>query len=142
MGFGTTDDASRFKRGLEDRGKPLLAVALDGAKRVWVDGEEVRVEFAPEGKHLRDTLMKPENQKLLRDVCCEVLKRQVGINLRMREPGETEDDERLTPDDEARREQRLLRERAESHPVVQQLLKTFRAEVVEVRRTDNAPPQQ
>ena len=140
MGFGPTDDASRFKRGLEGRGKPLLAVALDGAKRVWVDGEDVHVEFAPDSKHLYETLKKAESQKLLREVCCEVLGRAVGINIRKREPGDAEDDGRLTPDDEARREQQQLRERAESHPVVQQVLKTFRAEIVEVRRTDDAPP--
>jgi hypothetical protein len=140
MGFGPTDDVSRFKGGLEGRGKPLLAVALDGAKRVWVEGDEVRVEFTPEGKHLRDTLMKAENQKLLREVCCEVLGREVGISVKLRAPGGAEDEGPLTPDDEVRREQKLLRERAESHPVVQQLLKTFRAEVVEVRRTEDAPP--
>jgi hypothetical protein len=139
-GFGPGDDASRFKRGLEGRGRPLLAVALDGARRVWVEGEEVRVEFAPEGKHLRDTLMKPESQKLLREVCCEVLNRAVGINIKLRAPGEADEDERPTADDEARREQLALRERAEGNPVVQQLLKTFRAEIIEVRRTDNAPP--
>ncbi len=137
MSFGADDDASRFKRGLEGRGKPLLAVALDSARRVWVEGDEVRVEFTPEGKHLRDTLMKPENQKLLREVCCEVLGRAVGIAVKMRAPGEVED-EQLTAEDEARREQRLLRERAEGHPVVQQVLKTFRAEIVDVRRTDDA----
>ncbi|MFN2416346.1 MAG: DNA polymerase III subunit gamma/tau [Pyrinomonadaceae bacterium] len=141
MGFGPDDDASRFKRGLEGRGKPLLAVALDGARRVWVEGEEVRVEFAPEGKHLRETLMKPENMRLLREVCCESLGREVGISVRVRAPGE-EEDEQLTAEDEARREQRALRERAEGHPVVQQVLKTFRAEIVDVRRTDAAPPPQ
>jgi hypothetical protein len=140
LGFGPNDDASRFKRGLEGRGKPLLAVALDGARRVWVEEDEVRVEFAPEGKHLSETLMKPENQKLLREVCCEVLNRAVGINIKLRAPGEVEDDEQLTADDEARREQRALREHVEGNPVVQQMLKTFRAEIVEVRRTDNVPP--
>jgi hypothetical protein len=142
MGVGPGDDASRFRRGLEGRGRPLLAVALDSARRVWVEEDEVRVEFAPEGKHLRDTLMKPENQKLLREVCCEVLNRAVGINIKLRAPGEADDDEQLTADDEARREQRLLRERAEGNPVVQQMLRTFRAEIVEVRRTENAPPPQ
>jgi DNA polymerase-3 subunit gamma/tau len=143
LGFGDEDDASRFKRGLEGRGKPLLAVALDGARRVWVEGEEVRVEFTAEGRHLRDTLMRPENQKLLREVCCEVLGRAVGIAVRTRAQGDAED-EQLTAEDEARREQRLLRERAEGHPVVQQILKTFRAEIVDVRRTDGAQssPQQ
>ncbi|HEX8502245.1 MAG TPA: DNA polymerase III subunit gamma/tau [Pyrinomonadaceae bacterium] len=139
MGFGPDDDASRFKRGLEGRGKPLLAVALDGARRVWVEGEEVRVEFAPESRHLRDTLMKPENMRLLREVCCEALGREVGVAVRTRAPGE-EEDEQVTAEDEARREQRLLRERAEGHPVVQKVLKTFRAEIVDVRRTDAAPP--
>jgi hypothetical protein len=139
-GFGPDDEASRFKRGLEGRGKPLLAVALDGARRVWVEGDEVRVEFAPEGKHLRETLTKPENQKLLREVCCEVLGRPVGIQIKLRAPGEADDEEQLTADDEARREQQQLRARAEEHPVVRQMLKTFRAEIVEVRRTDDAPP--
>ncbi|HEX8285845.1 MAG TPA: DNA polymerase III subunit gamma/tau [Pyrinomonadaceae bacterium] len=139
MGFGPDDDASRFKRGLEGRGRPLLAVALDGARRVWVEGDEVRVEFAPEGKHLRDTLMKPENMRLLREVCCEALGREVGIAARVRAPGEGED-EQLTAEDEARREQRELRERVEAHPVVQKVLKTFRAEIVDVRRTDAATP--
>ncbi|HEX8723481.1 MAG TPA: hypothetical protein VF736_22880, partial [Pyrinomonadaceae bacterium] len=144
MGFGPDDDASRFKRGLEGRGKPLLAVALDGARRLWVEGEEVRVEFAPEGKHLCATLTKPENQKLLREVCCEALGRDVGIQIRIRVPGE--EDEQLTAEDEARREQRALREQAEKHPVVQHALKTFRAEIVDVRRTEAAltpppPPQ-
>ncbi|MDT7688852.1 MAG: polymerase subunit gamma/tau [Acidobacteriota bacterium] len=132
------DPASAFKRGLEERGKPLLAVALDGARRVWVEDEEVRVEFTPEGKHLRDTLMKPENMRLLHEVCCEALGRGVGVAVRMRAPGERED-EQLTAEDESRREQRLMRERVEGHPVVQKMLKTFRAEIVEVRRTDDAP---
>jgi DNA polymerase-3 subunit gamma/tau len=139
MSFGPDDDASRFKRGLEGRGKPLLAAALDGARRVWVESEEVRVEFTPEGKYLHDTLKRPENQRLLREVCCEVLGREVGIAVKMRAPGE-EEDEQLTAEDEARREQRELRARAEGHPVVQQVLKTFRAEIVDVRRTDAAPP--
>ncbi len=139
MSFGPDDDASRFKSGLEGRGKPLLAAALDAARRVWVEGEEVRVEFTPEGKYLHDTLKRPENQKLLREVCCEVLGREVGLAVRMRAAGEAED-EQLTAEDEARREQRELRERAEGHPVVQQMLKTFRAEIVDVRRTDGAPP--
>jgi hypothetical protein len=98
----------------------------------------VRVEFAPEGKHLCDTLRKPESQRLLREVCCEVLGRSVGVAVTLRAPGES-GDEALAPEDEARREQRRLRERAQEHPVVQKVLKTFRAEIVDVRRTDDAP---
>jgi DNA polymerase-3 subunit gamma/tau len=131
------DDASRIKRGLEERGKPLLAAALEGAMRVVVDGDEARVEFAPDGKHLYDTLKKAENQRLLREVCCGVLGRNVGVNVTTRAKGDAGDDP-VNAEDAARREQKLLRERAEAHPVVQKVLKTFRAEIVDVRRTDNA----
>jgi DNA polymerase III delta prime subunit len=130
--------AGRIGRGLEGRGKPLLAAALEGARRVAVEGDEVRVEFAPESKHLCDALKRPEGMKLLREVCCEVLGRAVGVGVTVKAAGEG--DEGPTPEDEARREQRLMRERAEGHPAVQQLIKTLRAEIVEVRHTD-APTQ-
>ncbi len=130
--------AGRIGRGLEGRGKPMLAAALEGARRVAVEGDEVRVEFAPESKHLHDALRKPESQKLLREVCCEVLGRAVGVGVTVKVAGEG--DEGPSPEDEARREQRLMRERAEGHPAVQQLIKTLRAEIVEVRHTD-APTQ-
>jgi hypothetical protein len=55
----------------------------------------------------------------------------------LRAPGDADEDER-DAEDAARREQRQMRERVESNPVVQKLLKTFRAEIVDVRRTDNA----
>jgi DNA polymerase-3 subunit gamma/tau len=134
------DSVGLVKHGLEKRGKPLLAVALDGARRVLVEGEEVYVEFAPEGKHLHHTLMKPENMRLLREVCCEVLGREVGVRSAVKAPGES-DDLPLTHEDEARLEHRRLRELAENHPVVQQALKTFRAEIIDVRRTDKGPQQ-
>jgi DNA polymerase-3 subunit gamma/tau len=131
--------ANRIGRGLESRNKPLLAAALEGARRVVVDGDEVRVEFAPESKHLHDSLRKPESQKILREVCCEVLGRAVGVAVT--DKAEGGGDEGPAPEDEARKAQRLMRERAEGHPAVQQLIKTFRAEIVEVRPTDG-PAQQ
>ena len=132
-----SEESARIKRGLEERGKPLLAAALDGAKQILVEGEDVRVEFAPEGKHLRDTLMKPENMRLLREACCEALGRSVGVAVVIKAAGEADD--ALAPEDEARREQRRMREQAEANPVVQKMLKTFRAEIVEVRPKGDAP---
>lgn len=126
--------ANRIRRGLEARNKPLLAAALEGARRIVVDGDEVRVEFAPESKHLHDSLRKPESQKILREVCCEVLGRAVGVAVTDKAKGGG--DEGPAPEDEARKAQRLMRERAEGHPAVKQLIKTFRAEIVEVRLTD------
>jgi DNA polymerase III subunit gamma/tau len=131
------DAVGRIKRGLEERGKPLLAVAVEGARRVHIEGEEVRVEFAPDGKHLCDTLKRAENLRLLREVCCEALGRGVGVSAVVKARGEADGEDALAPEDAARREQRILRERAAEHPAVQKVLKTFRAEIVDVRRTDN-----
>jgi DNA polymerase III subunit gamma/tau len=139
-GADAGDADGRIKHGLEGRGKPLLAVAFEGARRVRIEGEEVRVEFGPEAKHLHAQLKKPESQRLLREVCCEVLGRGVGVAVLLRGPGEVEE-ETDTPEDAARREQRQLREQAQGHPHVQEMLKTFRAEIVDVRRTDDTPPQ-
>jgi hypothetical protein len=44
--------------------------------------------------------------------------------------------EPLSREDEDRREKQRLRESAESNPVVQTMLKTFRGEIVDVRRVD------
>ncbi|MDQ3134414.1 MAG: hypothetical protein M3Q76_06355, partial [Acidobacteriota bacterium] len=44
-----------------------------------------------------------------------------------------------TEEDEEQRERRRLREIAENHPAVQQLLRTFRAEIIEVRQLETEP---
>ena len=45
--------------------------------------------------------------------------------------------EPLSGEDEERLEKQRLRQMAENNPVVQQMLKTFRGEIVDVRRTDS-----
>jgi DNA polymerase-3 subunit gamma/tau len=133
--------ANRIGRALEGRGKPLLAAALEGARRVVLDGDEVRVEFAPEAKHLYETLKKSDSQKLLREVCCEVFGRAVGVAVT--DKAAADGVAGPAPEDEAGRERRLMRECAEGHPAVKHLLKTFRgAEIVEVRpRPADGPAQ-
>ena len=126
----------RIKTGLEERRKPFLAIALEGARRVSVEGEELYVEFAPAAKHLRDNLAKPESIKLLREVCEAVCGREMGVRISVKDQNESRDDEPPTPaarDAEAE-ERRRLRELAENHPSVQQVLRAFQAEIVDVRR--------
>ncbi|MGH9902034.1 MAG: hypothetical protein ACRD68_09510, partial [Pyrinomonadaceae bacterium] len=127
-----------LKNLLDDRRKPFLAIALEGARTARLDGEELYVEFAPEGRHLRDTLAKPDNVKILRDVCREVAGRDVGVHIVVKEAGESggSDDAPPSKQDEELSEKRRLREMAEQHPAVQQLLKTFRAEIIDVRRVE------
>jgi len=130
----------QLKRALEDRSKPLLAIALDDARRVEVDGEELSVEYAPDKKHLRESLAKPESLKLLREVCRDLLGRDVGVRVVINDAHAASaagsGNEPATKDDEERLERQRLREIAEKHPAVQKLLRTFRAEIIDVRRID------
>ncbi|MFL6210116.1 MAG: DNA polymerase III subunit gamma/tau [Pyrinomonadaceae bacterium] len=124
----------QIKRALEERRKHLLATALDGARRASVEGDEFYIEFAPEQKHLRDTLNKPDAMKLLREVCRELLGRDVGVRVMVKDARAT--DAPPTREDEELRERQQLRELAESNPAVQHLLRTFRAEIIDVRRVE------
>jgi DNA polymerase-3 subunit gamma/tau len=126
----------RIKAALEDRRRMFLVTSLDGARRVAVEGEELCIEFAPEMKHLRDTLAKPESVKILRDVCRELSGRDMGVRLSIKEQGTAANDAPPSQADEARLEKQRLREMAEQHPGVQQMLKTFRGEIVDVKRID------
>jgi hypothetical protein len=135
------DTVGLVKRALDERLKPLLVIALESARRVAFEGDELCVEFTPEGRHMRDTLSKPENMRVLREVCCEVLGREAGVRVNTRSPGEDEDSP-PSREDEARSEQKRLRELAESHPLVTQVRKSQRWEIVEVRPLGARPPQQ
>jgi hypothetical protein len=126
----------RIKTGLEERRKPFLAIALEGARKVSVEGEELYVEFAPDSKHLRDNLAKPESIKLLREVCESVCGREMGVRIVVKDKNESHDDEPPTTHDAEAEERRRLRELAEKHPSVQQVLRAFQAEIVDVRRVD------
>src|ERR1044072_7598819 len=70
-----------LKRALEEKGKPLLAVALEGAQKVSISENELRVEFAPEAKHLKDALARMDNLRTLRDVCSQVVGRSMGVSV-------------------------------------------------------------
>ena len=124
----------QIKTGLEDRRKPFLAIALEGARRVSVEGEELYVEFAPEAKHLRESLAKPESVKLLREVCESVCGRELGVRIVVKDKSESAGVP--TAHDAEAEEKRALRELAENHPSVQQVLRAFHAEIVDVRRVD------
>ena len=123
-----------IKAALEKRRRMFLVIALEGARKAQVAGDELYVEFAPEARHLRDNLAKPESVKQLREVCREVLGRDMGVRISVREQTAAEPDDPISKQDEARREKQQLREMAEQHPTVQQFLQTFRGEIIDVRR--------
>jgi hypothetical protein len=124
----------RVKAVLKSQRKMLLVTALEAAQSTVFEESEFCIEFAPEMRHLRDTLAKPDNNKFVRDACREVTGREMGIRIVVKDPAA--EGEPLSRDDEERLEKQRLREMAEGSPIVQQMLKTFRGEIVDVRRVD------
>lgn len=132
-------DFDRVRAALETRRKMFLVTALEGARHAILDCDEMYVEFAPETRHLRDTLAKSDNVNILREICREVTGKELGVRIVIKEQTPS-NDAPISREDEARLEQQRLRETAEKSPVVQQMLRTFRGEIVDVRREDNKSP--
>jgi DNA polymerase-3 subunit gamma/tau len=134
-------EIEQVKAALEKRRKMFLVTALEGAQRASLEAAELFLEFAPDQRHLRDTLAKSDNVKILREVCREITNRELGVRFVITDSetgdGPTgRDDAPLSREENRRREQQSLRETAEKDPVVQQMLRTFRGEIVDVKRAD------
>lgn len=124
----------RIKAVLESQRKMLLVTVLESAQSANLDGGELYIEFAPESRHFRDTLSRPENIKILRDACQEVTGQETGVRIVVKDPqAETQP---LSKEEEERLEKQRLRATAENSPIVQEMLRTFRGEIVDVRRVD------
>ena len=130
---GSTID--RVKSVLESQRKMLLVTALDAAQSTVFEEAELFIEFAPSARVERDSLSKLENIKLVQEACRQVTGREIGVRIAVKDPAGT--DELLSREDEERLEKKRLREIAENSPIVQQMLKTFRGEIVDVRRADD-----
>src|SRR5215217_2162257 len=124
----------KIKAVLEGQRKMLLVTAIEAAQATVFDESELCVEFASEARHFRDTLSRPDNNKFIRDACREVNGREMGLRIVIKDP--QAEGEPRSREHEERLEKQRLREMAENSPDVQQLLKTFRGEIVDVRRVD------
>jgi DNA polymerase III subunit gamma/tau len=122
----------RIKSVLERQKKMLLVTALDAAEASVLEKGELSVQFAPESRYQHDKLS--ENTKFLADACREVTGQETRVRLYVKDP--RADNRPLSKQDEQRLEKQRLRELAESSPAVQQALKTFRGQIVDVRRSD------
>jgi DNA polymerase-3 subunit gamma/tau len=122
----------RVKAALENQRKMLLVTALEAAQATVFEENELCIEFAPDTRHFRDTLSKPENVKFIREACFQVTGNEIGIRIIVKDP--KAQGEPLSREDEERLEKRRRWEKAESHPNTQTMLKTFRGEISEVYR--------
>jgi DNA polymerase-3 subunit gamma/tau len=131
-------DASPFDRVksvLEGQRKRFVVTALEAALTATLENNELFIEFAPQDRHLRETLLKPENAKLICEACREVTGQETGFRIAVKGP--QAEGEPRNPKDEDHLEKQRLREMAESSPNVQTMLKTFRGEIVDVRPPAN-----
>jgi hypothetical protein len=133
---GPLSEIDQIKEALGKRRKMLLVTALEGATNARLEGNELCLEFAPEARHLRDTLAKSDNVKILREVCRELTDRDFGVRFVVGDAQAA--DAPPSKEENERREKQSLRERAEKDPTVQQMLKTFRGEIADVKRVDPA----
>ena len=132
-------EIEQIKAALGGRRKMLLVTALDAARNTGLDGGELCLEFAPDTRNFRDTLAKSDNVKILREVCKEVTGRDLGVRFVISDPeSQASADAPPSKEEVERREKKSLREQAEKNPTVQQMLKTFRGEIVDVKRVDPA----
>jgi DNA polymerase-3 subunit gamma/tau len=146
-GLSATDtrpasEIEQIKTALGARRKMLLVTALDAAGQAGIEGNELCLEFAPDTRHFRDTLAKSDNVKILREVCKEITGRDLGVRFLIVDPQEkaasAAADAPPSKEENERREKQSLREQAEKDPTVQQMLKTFRGEIVDVKRVEPA----
>jgi DNA polymerase-3 subunit gamma/tau len=124
--------ADQIKAELEKKKRRMLIAALDAASHVELEGDDVLIEFTPEAKHSRDTLAKADNANALREACSEVCGRDVGIRFAVKD--ETSgSDEPLSPEEEKRRSKKQIQQAAAQNPTVQQVLRAFGGEIVDIK---------
>jgi len=127
----STSVAGQIQAELEKKKRKLLAAAIGAAARVELDGDELTIEFSRDAKHSRDTMAKPDNAKVLRETCAVVFGREIGIRFVISDG--PADDAALSPEEDQRRSKQKARQAAAQNPTVQQVLKTFGGEIVDVK---------
>jgi DNA polymerase-3 subunit gamma/tau len=121
----------QIKAALERKKRRMLIAALDAASRLEFEDDDLLIEFAPEAKHSRDTLAKSDNAKALREACSEVCGRDIGIRFAIKD-GASGNDAPLSPEEEERRSKKQTRQAAAQNPTVQQILRAFGGEIVDI----------
>jgi DNA polymerase-3 subunit gamma/tau len=121
----------QIKSELEKKKRRLLIAAIDAASRAELEGDELSIEFTPDAKHSRDTLAKADNAKALREACAAVCGREIGIRFSIRN-GEIDDGAPASPEEEERRAKQQTRQAIAQNPTVQQVLRAFGGEIVDI----------
>jgi DNA polymerase-3 subunit gamma/tau len=124
--------ADQIKAVLEGKKRRMLIAAFDDASRAELEGDELVIEFASANQQSRNTLAKAENAKVLREAGSEVCGREVGIRFAIKDAVDGSN-VALSPEDEERRAKKQTRETVAQNPTVQQVLRAFGGEIVDIK---------
>ena len=118
----------QIKAALEKKKRRMLIAALDSAS-AELKGDELLI-FTPDARHARITFAKAENAKALREACSEVCRREIGFSIK---DSATDSSEPLSPEEEERRAKKQTRQAVAQNPTVQQVLRAFGGEIVDIK---------
>jgi DNA polymerase III subunit gamma/tau len=121
----------QIKAKLAQKRRRLLIAAIEGALRAELEGEEFVIEFMPDARHYRDTLARADNIKALREACAEVCGREVGIRFAIKDGADSIPTDAVAED--TQQAKKKARHAAAADPNVQQVLRAFGAEIVDVK---------
>ena len=117
----------------------LLVTALEGARSAISRAMSCAWSLRRTRGNFRDTLAKSDNVKILREVCKEITGRDLGVRFVISDGRSRAASADAPPSkEEGAARETELREQAEKDPTVQQMLRTFRGEIVDVKRVDPA----
>jgi len=116
----------QIKAELEKKKKKMLIAAIAAAPRIELEGDDLVIEFSADDRHLA----KPDTAKILREVSAEICGRSVGIRFATGNGG---DEAPASPEEEQRRSKQNARQAAADNPRVQQVLRAFGGEIVDVK---------
>jgi DNA polymerase-3 subunit gamma/tau len=127
----TNSLCDQIKAKLEQKRRRLLIAAIDAALRAELEGEEFVIEFMPDARHYRDTLARADNLKALGEACAEVCGREVGIRFAIKDGADSISTDAVGED--TQQAKKKARHAAAADPNVQQVLRAFGAEIVDVK---------
>lgn len=127
----SSSPCDQIKAKLEQKRRRLLIAALDAALRAELEGEEFVIEFMPDARHYRDTLARADNIKALREACAEVCGQEVGIRFAIKDGADSISTDAVAED--TQQAKKKARHAAAADPNVQQVLRAFGAEIVDVK---------
>ena len=128
---GTGSLRDQIKAELDKRRKKLLSTGIEAAAKIELAGDELLIEFSSAAKYSRDSLVRPENAKILREVASQIVGREVGVRFSIAD-GES-DGPPASAEEEQRRSKQRARQAAADNPAVQKVLRAFGGEIVDVK---------